>query len=85
MAIDFGKPLGMGCLRFPLFDEKDPGNIDMEKAQAHIDRYMAAGYKYFDTSYVYHNGNSERALGNLLVDRYPVTPSSSPPRCPSSG
>lgn len=71
MAIDFGKPLGMGCLRFPLFDEKDPGNIDMEKAKKHIDMYMAAGYKYFDTSYVYHNGNSERALGELLVDRYP--------------
>lgn len=71
MAIDFGKPLGMGCLRLPLFDEKDPGNIDMEKAQRHIDRYMEAGYKYYDTSYVYHNGNSERALGKLLVDRYP--------------
>jgi predicted aldo/keto reductase-like oxidoreductase len=32
---------------------------------------MAAGYKYYDTSYVYHKGNSEKALGELLVDRYP--------------
>jgi len=69
--IDFGKPLGMGCLRLPLFDEKEPDKIDMEKAKRHIDMFMAHGYKYYDTSYVYHKGNSERALGELLVDRYP--------------
>ena len=69
--IDFGKPLGMGCLRLPLFDEKEPEKIDMEKAKKHIDIFMANGYKYFDTSYVYHKGYSEKALGELLVDRYP--------------
>ena len=69
--IDFGKPLGMGCLRFPVFDEKEPEKIDMEKAKKHIDMYMENGYKYFDTSYVYHKGYSEKALGELLVDRYP--------------
>ncbi|MDR0851492.1 MAG: aldo/keto reductase [Clostridiales Family XIII bacterium] len=69
--IDFGKPLGMGCLRLPLFDEKEPENIDMEKAKKHIDIFQENGYKYYDTSYVYHKGNSEKALGTLLVDRYP--------------
>ncbi|MCL1828823.1 MAG: aldo/keto reductase [Oscillospiraceae bacterium] len=69
--IDFGKPLGMGCLRLPLFDEKEPEKIDMEKAKKHIDIFMEGGCKYFDTSYVYHKGNSEKALGELLVDRYP--------------
>ena len=69
--IDFGKPLGMGCLRLPVFDEKKAENIDMEMARKHIDMFMEAGYKYFDTSYVYHKGNSEKALGELLVDRYP--------------
>ena len=69
--LDFGKPLGMGCLRLPLFDEKEPEKIDMEKAKKHIDMFMANGYKYYDTSYVYHRGNSEKALGELLVDRYP--------------
>ena len=69
--IDFGKPLGMGCLRLPLFDEREPDKIDMEKAKKHIDLFMAAGFKYYDTSYVYHKGNSEKALGELLVDRYP--------------
>jgi predicted aldo/keto reductase-like oxidoreductase len=71
MAIDFGKRLGMGCLRLPLFDEKEPEKIDMETAKKHIDLFMGEGYKYFDTSYVYHKGNSEKALGELLVDRYP--------------
>jgi predicted aldo/keto reductase-like oxidoreductase len=71
MPIDFGKPLGMGCLRLPLFDEKEPEKIDMETAKKHIDLFMENGYRYYDTSYVYHKGNSEKALGQLLVDRYP--------------
>ncbi len=33
--------------------------------------FMEQGYNYFDTSFVYHSGNSEAALGKLLVDRYP--------------
>ena len=69
--IDFGKPLGMGCLRLPLFDEREPDKIDMETTKKNIDLFLANGYKYFDSSYVYHKGNSEKALGELLVDRYP--------------
>jgi predicted aldo/keto reductase-like oxidoreductase len=42
----------------------------MEKAKKHIDLFMAGGFKYFDSSYVYHRRNSEKALGELLVDRY---------------
>ena len=42
--IDFGKPLGMGCLRLPVFNEKEPDKIDMEKAKKHIDMFMAEGY-----------------------------------------
>jgi len=61
----------MGCLRLPLFDEREPEKIDMETAKRHIDIFLAAGFKYFDTSYVYHKGNSEKALGELLTDRYP--------------
>ena len=32
---------------------------------------MASGNTYFDTAYVYHNGMSEAALKEALVDRYP--------------
>jgi hypothetical protein len=69
--IDFGKKLGMGCLRLPVFDESKQAEIDMEAAQRTIDLFMEQGYNYFDTSYVYHSGNSEAALGKLLVDKYP--------------
>lgn len=71
MAIDFGKRLGMGCLRFPQHDEHKEADIDMETTKKHIDLFMERGYNYFDTSYIYHTGNSEAALGKLLVDRYP--------------
>ena len=71
MEINFGKRLGMGCLRFPVYDESKQAEIDMEAAQKTIDLFMEQGYNYFDTSWIYHSGNSEVALGKLLVDRYP--------------
>jgi predicted aldo/keto reductase-like oxidoreductase len=69
--INFGKRLGMGCLRFPVYDENRQAEIDMEAAMETIDLFMEQGYNYFDTSWIYHGGNSEAALGKLLVDRYP--------------
>ncbi|MDR1573586.1 MAG: aldo/keto reductase [Clostridiales Family XIII bacterium] len=71
MGIDFGKRLGMGCLRLPVYDENKQAEIDMDAAQKIIDLFMEQGYNYFDTSWIYHSGNSEAALGKLLVDRYP--------------
>jgi predicted aldo/keto reductase-like oxidoreductase len=71
MAIDFGKRLGMGCLRFPVYDESKQAEIDMETTKETIDLFMEQGFNYFDTSWIYHSGNSESALGELLVDRYP--------------
>ena len=32
---------------------------------------MEAGYTYFDTSYVYHNGKSEEAVRKAVVERHP--------------
>ena len=36
-----------------------------------VDAYMTAGLNYFDTAYVYHGGNSEKAIKEALVRRYP--------------
>ena len=36
-----------------------------------VDAYMQAGMNYFDTAYVYHGGNSEKAIGQALAKRYP--------------
>ncbi len=69
MSIDLQKmpKLGFGLMRLP---EKD-GVIDHEHLCRMVDAYMQAGMNYFDTAYVYHGGNSERAVREALVRRYP--------------
>lgn len=69
MSIDTAKmpKLGFGLMRLP---EKD-GNIDIERVCDMVDRYMKAGFNYFDTAYVYHGGNSEKAVKEVLAKRYP--------------
>ena len=59
--------LGFGLMRLP---EKD-GKIDHEQVCRMVDAYMEAGMNYFDTAYVYHGGNSEKAIKEALVKRYP--------------
>lgn len=61
------KKLGFGCMRLPMKD----GAIDMETFETMVDDFMRKGFTYFDTSYVYHGGESEKALKTALVDRYP--------------
>ena len=69
MSIDLDKmpKLGFGLMRLP---EKD-GKIDMDHLCRMVDAYMQAGMNYFDTAYVYHGGNSEKAIKEALVRRYP--------------
>lgn len=61
--------LGMGCLRLPA-EEKDPNRIDREEAQKVIDRAISGGINFFDTAYIYQNGDSEIFLGEAL-SKYP--------------
>lgn len=63
-------PLGFGMMRLPQKSD-DPADIDYEKLYQMVDAFMAAGYRYFDTSYVYHNGASEIATRKAVVERYP--------------
>lgn len=63
--------MGFGCMRLPLLDENDQKSIDMPQFQQMVDMFMKAGNTYFDTAYVYHEGESEVALGKALVARYP--------------
>lgn len=71
MAIEFGKKLGFGCLRLPITDPNEQRSIDYDTLKKMIDIYMEHGFTYFDTSYIYHGGYSEVALGEALVKRYP--------------
>ena len=62
--------LGFGMMRLPV-KNGDPTDFDYEQLNAMVDAFIAAGYTYFDTSYVYHNGKSEEATRKAVVERYP--------------
>ena len=62
--------LGFGMMRLPVIGG-DPTNFDYEKLNEMVDTFMDAGYTYFDTSYVYHNGKSEEATRKAVVERHP--------------
>lgn len=66
------KKLGFGLMRLPLLDQTDASKIDYETMSAMVDRYMEAGFNYFDTAVPYHGGgNSELAFRECVVKRYP--------------
>lgn len=59
--------LGFGLMRLPMKDDA----IDLEQTKEMVDRFMEAGFCYFDTAYGYNDGESEKAAKAALVDRYP--------------
>ena len=59
------KKLGFGLMRLP---QKD-GAIDVEQVKGMVDRFMKAGFTYFDTAWAY--PGSEDAIRQALVERYP--------------
>ena len=62
--------LGFGMMRLPV-KNGDPTDFDYEQVNAMVDAYLAAGYNYFDTSYVYHQGKSEESVRKAVVERHP--------------
>lgn len=69
MSIDLNTmpKLGFGLMRLP----EQNGQIDLDHVCRMVDAYMQAGLNYFDTAYVYHGGNSEKAIKEALAKRYP--------------
>ena len=59
--------LGMGNMRLPMLEDK---SIDYVTGQRMIDDCMEAGINYYDTAFIYHNGESEVFLGKAL-SKYP--------------
>lgn len=59
--------LGFGLMRLP---QKD-GIIDVEQVKKMADHFMAKGFTYFDTAYVYGGGASELAAKEAIVSRFP--------------
>ena len=62
--------LGMGCMRLPATGGGYGAPIDEDKALELIDHAYKNGVNYFDTSWFYHGGDSERFIGEALK-RYP--------------
>jgi predicted aldo/keto reductase-like oxidoreductase len=59
--------LGFGLMRLPMLEKQ----IDIEQTKVMVDKFLAAGFTYFDTAYGYNNGKSEEAAKIALIDRYP--------------
>ena len=62
--------LGFGMMRLPVIGG-DPKAFDYGQLEEMVDEFLAAGFTYFDTSYVYHDGKSEEATRKALVERHP--------------
>ena len=58
---------GFGCMRFPMKD----GEVDKEHVNRMVDRFIEAGFNYFDTAHGYIDGKSEIAVRECLTSRYP--------------
>lgn len=61
--------LGFGMMRLPVLNG-NPTEFDYETLNKMVDIFMNAGFNYFDTSYVYHQGKSEEATRKAVVERY---------------
>ena len=67
------KKLGFGMMRLPLPDAKVQEHVDLEQVCAMVDPFLARGFTYFDTGYMYHNYHSEHVVRKALVERHPRT------------
>ena len=62
--------LGLGAMRLPATEPGYGAPIDYAKATELIEYAYEHGVNYFDTSYFYHNGDSEVFIGKAL-SKYP--------------
>ena len=59
--------LGFGFMRLPTKGSE----IDIKQTKEMADLFLDSGFTYFDTAYIYQGGQSEEALKEAVVDRYP--------------
>ena len=61
--------LGFGCMRWPILEGTED-QIDQEAVNAMVDKALAHGVNYYDTSPVYLMGKSEEAA-SIALNRHP--------------
>lgn len=64
------KKFGFGMMRMPFIDGKEE-NVDLAQVCEMADEFLAEGFTYFDTAYMYHGGRSEETLRRAVVERHP--------------
>jgi hypothetical protein len=64
------KKFGFGAMRLPLTNPDDKTSIDQQLLSSLVDKFIEAGFNYFDTAYPYHEQMSEPAMKIALADRY---------------
>lgn len=62
--------LGFGLMRMPLYG-KSTTRVDVLQVKYMVDRFLEAGFKYFDTAYSYNHGIGLTAIQDALVNRHP--------------
>lgn len=65
--------LGFGMMRLPCTDKKDAGSLDIPEITKMVDAFLANGFTYFDTAWMYCDCKSEACVGETVVKRYDRT------------
>ncbi len=61
------KKFGFGMMRLPMNDKK----FDYDKICEMVDHFQREGFNYYDTAHLYLGGQSELAIRECIVKRYP--------------
>ncbi len=69
--VNTANKLGFGFMRLPLKNPDDQTSIDYKTLDKMVDLFLARGFTYFDTAWMYMGYESEVALRKSLVERYP--------------
>lgn len=64
------KKFGFGMMRMPFKGDRED-DVDIAQVCEMADEFLANGFTYFDTAYMYHGGKSEGVLRRAVVERHP--------------
>ena len=65
------KKLGFGLMRLPVLDPNNAASVDIEQLKQMVGMFIQRGFTYFDTAWMYNAFQSEHAVKEVLMDRYP--------------
>ena len=69
-AAMLSRKLGFGLMRLPVINGEF-SKVDTGAVSEMVDLFLSRGFTYFDTAWFYHDGASEAAVRECLVNRHP--------------